>query len=351
MDNITELLLKWYDKNRRELPWRIDVDKNPYHIWISEIMLQQTRAETAIEYYTRFIKELPDVKALADVSDERLLKLWEGLGYYSRARNLKKAAIQLVCNYDCMLPASYKDLLTLPGIGSYTAGAIASIAFNIRAPAIDGNVLRVMSRVSASDRDISKSPAVNYIHGLVCAVIPENRPGDFNQALMELGAVICLPNTEPRCGDCPIAGLCRAFIQGNPKKYPVRSVKKPRKIEEKSVFIIESDGKYLLHQRPMTGLLAGMWEFPNVPGILIEENLPETLFKYGVRVKRLVCQKSAKHIFTHIEWRMTGFFVKADSMFDCGTDYKWTSYHEIEQNISIPSAFSAFMEIIRGASE
>jgi A/G-specific adenine glycosylase len=344
LQKMPELLLKWYDQNKRNLPWRMS--KNPYCIWVSEIMLQQTRAETVIDYYIRFIKELPDVKTLADVSEERLLKLWEGLGYYSRAGNLKKAAVQIIADYDGEIPASYKELMTLPGIGAYTAGAIASIAFDVRVPAADGNVLRVMSRVLASVRDISKKAAVDYVHDIVSGIIPENRSGDFNQALMELGAVVCLPNAEPRCGDCPIAGLCQAFKAGNPQKYPVKTRKKPRRTEEKSVFIIEFDGKYLLHRRPPTGLLSGMWEFPNIPGMLSEEKLPEILRQYGVRFKTLVDQKSAKHIFTHIEWHMTGFFVKADSAVDCSKDYKWVSLREIEQNISIPSAFGAFMKIL-----
>ena len=339
---IAALLLKWYNQNRRNLPWRIN--KNPYHIWISEIMLQQTRVETVIEYYLRFIKELPNVMTLANVPDERLLKLWEGLGYYSRARNLKKAAIQIVRNYKGEIPASYKDLLALPGIGPYTAGAIASIAFDVRIPAIDGNVLRVMSRILAIDGDSRKA---RDIYDYLSAVIPENRPGDFNQALMELGAVVCLPNARPQCGKCPAASLCQAFIRGETEKYPVKVPKKSREIEEKSVFIIESDGKYLIHQRPSTGLLAGMWEFPHVPGILTEKSLPEALLKYNIRVQALVCQIFSKHIFTHKEWHMKGFFVKADSISYCGNDYKWVPLHEMEQNTAIPSAFGAFMEIIR----
>ncbi|MDD4564393.1 MAG: A/G-specific adenine glycosylase [Eubacteriales bacterium] len=343
-EKAAELLLKWYDLNKRELPWR--QDKDPYRIWISEIMLQQTRVEAVIEYYKRFIKELPDLKALAEISDERLLKLWEGLGYYSRARNLKKAAIEIVENYAGKLPASYKDLLTLSGIGPYTAGAIASIAFDIRRPAVDGNVLRVMSRVLGSDRDISKQATVNDIYDCLSVAMPANRPGDFNQALMELGAVVCLPNGGPRCDNCPIARLCQAFIEGNPEKYPVKSPKKPRKIEEKTVFIIEYDGRYLLHKRPDIGLLAAMWEFPNVPGTLSAKRLPDALQKYGLHIWTLVGQKFAKHLFTHVEWHMTGFFVRTQNISHCTEDYRWMSLDEIEQSAAVPSAFCPFMENI-----
>ena len=342
-EKAAELLLEWYDLNKRELPWR--TDKDPYRIWISEIMLQQTRVEAVLEYYKRFIKELPDVSALAEISEERLIKLWEGLGYYSRARNLKKAAIGIMENYAGKLPASYKELRTLPGIGPYTAGAIASIAFNIPIPAVDGNVLRVMSRALGSDRDISKQAAVRYICDRLSAAMPANRPGDFNQALMELGAVVCLPNA-PRCNDCPIACLCRAFIEGNPAKYPVRSPKKPRKIEERTVFIIEHDGRYLLHKRPDTGLLAAMWEFPNVPGTLRAESLPDALQEYGLHMGALAGQKFARHLFTHIEWHMTGFFVRTENRFRSTEEYRWISLDEMERFASVPSAFRPFMESI-----
>lgn len=344
--NMAKQLLAWYDQNCRALPWRMD--KDPYHIWVSEIMLQQTRVEAATAYYVRFVKELPDVSALAHVSDERLLKLWEGLGYYSRAKNLKKAAVQMVSLHEGKLPSSYETLLTLPGIGPYTAGAVASIAFDVRVPAVDGNVLRVMARILASGADISKTTAVCLIRERLTAVMPGDRPGDFNQALMDLGAAVCLPHTRPRCDACPLTGLCQAFMEGDPMKYPVKSPKKPRKVEEKSVFIIESDGKYLLRKRPPKGLLAGMWEFPNIPGTVREEDLPGALSDFGFDMQDLVSKSFYKHIFTHVEWRMTAFLVKAKRVSGRGEEERWMTPHEMERRASIPSAFRAFMKMIRG---
>lgn len=347
--NMAKQLLAWYDQNCRALPWRMD--KDPYHIWVSEIMLQQTRVEAATAYYLRFIKELPDISALANVSEERLLKLWEGLGYYSRARNLKKAAVQMVSHHDGRLPSSYEALLTLPGIGPYTAGAVASIAFDVRVPAVDGNALRVMARILANDGDVSKKPAVLCIHDHLSAVMPDDRPGDFNQALMDLGAAICLPRAQPRCEHCPLTGICRAFMEGKPTKYPVKSPKKPRKIEEKSVLIIESDGKYLLRKRPPTGLLAGMWEFPNIPGTVREEDLPGALSNCGFDMQDLVGKSFYKHIFTHVEWHMTAFLVKAKRVSGRGEEGRWMTVQEMERHVSIPSAFKGFIKMIQGIQE
>lgn len=345
LKEMPEALLRWYARSGRNLPWR--KDKNPYHIWISEIMLQQTRVETVIEYYIRFIRTLPDVSALANASDERLLKLWEGLGYYSRARNLARAARQIISEYGGALPASYEELLTLPGIGPYTAGAIASIAFDLPVPAVDGNVLRVMSRILASELDISKKPAADRIRYQLCAWIPPSAPGDFNQALMELGATVCIPNAAPRCDICPIAFLCIAFSQGNPERYPVKSPKAPRKIEEKTVFILEFEGKYLLRKRAAKGLLAGMWEFPSTPEALTHQDVPQALSERGVSVCAIVDEVCAKHIFTHREWHMTGFFVKVQEVPDWGKGSLWASLEEIEQQLTIPTAFRAFLDRIR----
>lgn len=306
------LLTEWYAQNKRELPWRSHVDA--YRVWISEIMLQQTRVEAVKPYYDRFLRELPDVKALSEVPEDRLLKLWEGLGYYNRARNLKEAACQIMERYGGVFPDAYEDIRSLKGIGSYTAGAISSFAYGIPKPAVDGNVLRVVTRIMADEEDIAKAQTREKIETAVEEVIPEGEAGDFNQSLIELGALICVPNGDPKCDRCPVSRLCLAHAQGRETEFPVKKKPKGRKIEKRTILIFRDDNKTAIRKRPDTGLLAGMYEFPGKEGHLEEEEVIEygkTLGLMPVRIKRL---GTAKHIFSHVEWHMIGYEILVDEL-------------------------------------
>ena len=232
LNEIVQPLISWYRQNKRILPWRDQ--KNAYYTWVSEIMLQQTRVEAVKPYFLRFIGELPDVKALAECPEEKLMKLWEGLGYYNRVRNMQTAAQNVVSEYSGILPASYEELLALKGIGSYTAGAIASIAYDIPVPAVDGNVLRVFSRITEDRQDIMKQSVRRQVEEKLLGIMPKEAPGDFNQALMELGAVVCVPNGPARCTECPVAAFCRAYHHGIVDELPVKAPKKKRTIENSS---------------------------------------------------------------------------------------------------------------------
>ncbi len=254
-------IVKWYQNQEKTLPWK--QDKEPYHIWVSEIMLQQTRVEAVKKYYTRFMEELPTIQDLANVSEEKLLKLWEGLGYYTRAKNLKKAAIQIIEDYQGKMPTSYIELLKLAGIGEYTAGAIASISYKEKVPAVDGNVLRVISRVIASKEDVLLPETKRKIAKELLQIMPEEA-GDFNEGLMELGEKICMPNTIPLCEKCPIQEFCIAKKENLTAELPVRIKKQKRKIEKKTVFILKYKEEIAIRKRGKTGILANLYEFPNV---------------------------------------------------------------------------------------
>ena len=333
-----EPLLSWFRKHARVLPWR--EDPTPYHVWISEIMLQQTRVEAVKDYYRRFLEALPDIRSLAEVPEERLLKLWEGLGYYNRARNLKKAAAIAVSSYGGELPASYEELLLLPGIGSYTAGAIASIAYGIPEPAVDGNVLRVVSR-----EDILKQSVKRQMEELLRAVMPKDEAGSFNQALMEIGAMVCVPNGAPHCGECPLRGLCLARRGGLTEEIPVKTPKKARVIEERTVFAVRRKGQVLLHKRPEKGLLAGLYELPGPPGYL---ELSEALDWLGVeagQVELMEALPDAKHIFSHVEWRMRGYYILLRE----GTETKEGFFADREsarETYALPGAFKAYAKYL-----
>ena len=261
---LPQVLLPWYEANRRDLPWR--QDKNPYHIWVSEIMLQQTRVEAVKGYYARFLRELPTIHDLANAPEDMLHKLWEGLGYYSRVRNLKKAAEVIVNTYGGEFPKTYEEVIALPGIGPYTAGAICSIAYDEKNPAVDGNVLRVMSRILADHTPVNDPAARKKAETILKEIYPD-RAGDFTQALMELGATVCGPNQKPDCQSCPCKDLCQGRKQGIAQSLPVRAEKKPRKILQKTVFVLDCDDCFALEKRPSKGLLAGLWQFPNTEGI------------------------------------------------------------------------------------
>lgn len=311
-DQFRNSLLSWYDKHARVLPWRDN--PSPYRVWISEIMLQQTRVDTVKPYFERFLTELPTVKDLAEVTDDKLMKLWEGLGYYSRARNLKKAAIQIVEEYDGELPANIEELMKLSGIGPYTSGAIGSIAFGLRGTAVDGNVYRVIARLTANQNDLSERSAKKEIEELVLELLPADRVGDFNQAMMELGATVCLPNGAPKCEECPVRELCEARKLGIEMTLPVKVKKKARRVEEKTIFVIEYNDRIAIRQRPMEGLLNGLWEFPNLDGLFDEEEYEDIMKNWGIRFSKIISLGKAKHIFSHIEWQMVGYFVKAEWM-------------------------------------
>lgn len=295
-------LLEWYDNNARDLPWRRTCD--PYAIWVSEIMLQQTRASAVVPYYERFLHELPDVSALAQVDTERLHKLWEGLGYYSRADNLKRAAQAVAERHGGALPASYEALLTLPGVGDYTAGAVASIAFGEAVPAVDGNVLRVYARLFGIERDVRDPAFKRNVRAALLPLIPCGRPGAFNAALMELGACVCLPNGAPRCDACPIAACCIALRLGKTSELPVASPKKPRRVERKTVFALFLDGLPVGYRRPDAGLLAGLWQLPEAAGELSDADAANWLSTRGLHPAGELRFYERKHIFTHVEWHM-----------------------------------------------
>ena len=336
-EQLPVFLLEWYDRTRRILPWR--EDPQPYYVWLSEIMLQQTRVEAVKPYFSRFLETLPTIGDLAEASEETLLKLWEGLGYYSRVRNLQKAAKVVMKEYGGRLPSDPLLLEKLPGIGSYTAGAIASIVFGVAVPAVDGNVLRVISRVSASREDIASPKCKRNMELEVRKIIPKDRAGDFNQALMELGAMVCLGNGEPKCLCCPLQSICLGFQQGIAAELPVKAPKKPRKKEEHTVLLLHCGDTFALHQRPQKGLLAGMWELPSLDGKKSPEEVEEWLREQGVQVISLREAPDATHIFSHVEWHMTGFFAELSQPLP---GFFWADPQALEQQYALPSAFKAY---------
>ncbi|MBR5713084.1 MAG: A/G-specific adenine glycosylase [Lachnospiraceae bacterium] len=398
-------LLAWYSYNARILPWR--EDPTPYHVWISEIMLQQTRVEAVRGYYDRFLREFPTVAAVAGASEDRLIKMWEGLGYYSRVRNIAKAARELCERYDGELPADCAMLRELPGIGDYTAGAIASIAYGIRVPAVDGNVLRVFSRLtgyrddirtevfkkqvrdhlqdalengdvpeerceSRAGADTADDNAASFGTNNAAATIGVNTAGAFNQAVMDLGATVCIPNGKPHCDQCPLSHLCRAFAEGLADEIPKKPERKARPVEKKTILVIaDEDGRVLLHRRPPKGLLAGMWEFPNVPGhlsiaaakkeatgVLAEAagqsfqavatagkndvGAPLTDKSFcAIRAHRL---EKSRHVFSHVEWELRGFRLDVASapIEVSNGEYVFATPQEIAEEYGLPQAFGAY---------
>ena len=312
LNRLAEPLLAWYDLNARILPWRENAA--PYRVWISEVMLQQTRVEAVKSYFERFMKALPTIQALAEIEDDSLLKLWEGLGYYSRARNIKKTAKIVVEQYGGKFPSNYDDLLKLPGIGSYTAGAISSIAFGNSVPAVDGNVLRVISRVLASEEDITNQSVKKKVEDELRATMPQFRAGAFNQALMEIGAMVCVPNGMAKCEICPLNQMCKANILGIVMDLPKKTPKKPRTIEEKTVLVIKSADKVALRKRDNKGILAGLYEFPNVEGHLSEKEVLLLVKQMSLSAIRIQKLEPSKHIFTHKEWHMIGYVIKVEEL-------------------------------------
>lgn len=343
LNEIVKPLLEWYDGNKRELPWR---DKNnAYYTWVSEIMLQQTRVEAVKPYFARFIHELPDVQALAECPEEKLLKLWEGLGYYNRVRNMQKAAVEVCEQYEGILPASYEQLLGLKGIGSYTAGAIASIAYGIPVPAVDGNVLRVISRITENREDIMKQSVRKQMEQELACVMPKDRAGDFNQALMELGAVVCVPNGPAKCEICPASLYCRARKNGTVSELPVKAPKKERTVEKRTVLLIQDGRRTAIKKRPNKGLLAGLFELPNEKGHLSPEEAVALVKKMELDPLRIEVLEPAKHIFSHIEWRMICYRIRVSSLENPkDKSLIFVDKKQSEEQYAIPSAFSAYVK-------
>lgn len=346
LEKLAEPLLDWFAKNARVLPWR--EEPRPYYVWVSEIMLQQTRVEAVKPFFARFIDALPDIQALAQCPEDQLLKLWEGLGYYNRVRNMQKAARQIMEEYHGRMPDQYEQLLKLPGIGSYTAGAVASIAYGRPVPAVDGNVLRVISRITGSAEDISKQSVKKQMEEALLAVMPVDRPGAFNQALMELGATVCLPNGAPDCERCPVRGLCYAFEQGCQMQLPVKAPKKARRMEQRTVLVIRDAFHAAVRKRPAKGLLAGLYELPNVEGHLSQEEAIEQVKEMGFSPLRILPLCSAKHIFSHVEWQMIGYMVLVEEPDD--TEQKggllFVEPSLTEREYPIPAAFAAYTEYL-----
>ena len=339
LQKIVEPLLAWFAQNKRSFPWR--EDRQPYHVWISEIMLQQTRIEVVKKRYVDFIRELPDLERLSLVDDDRLLKLWEGLGYYSRAKNLKKAAQLMMQMYGGDFPRTYAQLIKLPGIGEYTAGAIASICFNERVPAVDGNVLRVITRVTGDRRDVLLPATKKDIAGRIRAIMPA-QAGDFNEALMELGETVCLPNGAPDCERCPLRRDCAAYRDGLTDEIPLRVKKQTRRKENKTVLVMAApSGSIAIEKRPDKGLLSGLYQLPNLDGFYTEEALRQTLMQNGIQPVEITFLKQAKHVFTHIDWIMRGYRV----LVACESDrYQWASARELDEQYALPTAFQIFLE-------
>lgn len=344
---LTPGLLNWYEINRRILPWR--ENPVPYYVWISEIMLQQTRVEAVKPYFARFIDRLPDIRSLAEAEEEILLKLWEGLGYYNRARNLQRAARIIVEQYDGQMPADYEKLLALPGIGNYTAGAVASIAYGICVPAVDGNVLRVLARVMADDRDVLKQAVKRSVEELLLKTMPETAPAAFNQALMEIGALVCLPNGEPRCMECPLAAFCLAHMQGNELSYPVKKAKKERRAEERTILLVHENGaeeRIVIEKRADSGLLAGLYEFPNLAGKFSEQEVREYVSERGYKIEKIDKIKPAKHIFSHVEWHMSAYELWVKPENTNVQEWLFVETARMREEYPLPNAFAAYKKWI-----
>lgn len=332
-------LLDWYGLNRRILPWR--EDPTPYHVWVSEIMLQQTQVQTVLPYYERFMEVCPTVADLAALSIERLHKLWEGLGYYSRADHLHEAAGQIMARYDGDLPDSFDALLTLPGIGPYTAGAIASIAFGRPVCAVDGNVLRILSRVTAYEGAVNTVRGAGPLRQLAQSLVPQDRPGDFNQALMDLGAMICLANGSPRCNVCPLAAACMAHKEGLTDRLPVKQAKKARKTEEHTIVLAVCQGRVFIKKRPEKGLLAGLWEFLDLEGTADEAQVQQALTSKGFSPSSLTDLGQSRHLFTHREWQMQGWLALLDEA-PAQSDGLWVTPQALQTDYAVASALSYY---------
>lgn len=346
---IPKPLLKWYDSSRRILPWR--EEPTPYRVWVSEIMLQQTRVEAVKPYFERFMNSLPDIESLAAAPEDVLLKLWEGLGYYNRVRNLQKAAVQILEDYNGRMPDTFEELQKLKGIGSYTAGAIASIAFGRAVPAVDGNVLRVVSRIRMDEAQITDARVKAAVEKDLLSVIPRERPGDFNQAMMEIGACVCIPGGAPRCSECPLSHICLAHRCQRETDFPRKAAKNKRVIEEKTILVIRDGNRAALRKRPGKGLLAGMYEFPSLEGLRTAQEVTSYLSANGFKPLRIQPLGPARHIFSHREWHMQGYMIRVDELspwepFGETKDWLFVDLMETQEKYPVPAAFCAYTKYL-----
>ncbi|HIU35861.1 MAG TPA: A/G-specific adenine glycosylase [Candidatus Fimenecus excrementigallinarum] len=332
------LLLPWYAENARTLPWRRD--REPYHVWVSEIMLQQTRVEAVRGYYERFLNALPDIPSLAAAPEETLLKLWEGLGYYSRARNLQKAAKRIVAQYGGEFPRDYDSVRALPGVGDYTAGAICSICFESPAPAVDGNVLRIAARMCSDSAPIDLPATKKAVASALKEVYPKGRCGDFTQSLMELGACVCMPKVT-KCDICPVREICLSHAHGTQNTLPVKLPKREKRVEPRTVFLLECDGAYAIHRREGKGLLAGLWQFPNTEGQLSPSDALQAAESFGVKPIELLRETHKTHIFTHIRWEMVGYHIRCREK---NGIFLWATPEELRSTYALPTAFRIFLD-------
>ena len=342
--NFCTPLLNWYAENHRDLPWRHTAD--PYAIWISEIMLQQTRVEAVKGYYASFLSALPSVRDLAACPDDTLMKLWQGLGYYSRARNLKRAAEKIEREMHGSFPDTYEGILSLPGIGSYTAGAVASIAYGSPEPAVDGNVLRVIARVTGSGENILssayKKQTEDGLRDVMARELKRGEAGSFNQSLIELGAIVCVPGGVPKCASCPLRELCEANAQGKTAELPVRIKEGRRRIEDRTVLLIRDGDLVAIRKRPSKGLLAGMYEFPSLNGKTGEDEVLAKISGTGAEPLRIRRIPDAKHVFSHVEWHMTGYEIAVAPPEGQLADWIFVSLREIEEQYAVPSAYAVY---------
>lgn len=347
LETLVEPAIRWYKENKRDLPWR--VDKDSYHIWVSEIMLQQTRVEAVKGYYERFLLRLPTIEALAQCPEDELLKLWEGLGYYNRVRNMQRAANVMMDRYGGVFPKTYEEILSLPGIGSYTAGAISSIAYKLPFPAVDGNVLRILCRVAEDERDIKKESTKKEVQKALLPVMPKDEAGEFNQALMEIGACVCVPNGQPLCDVCPWNKLCLTHKHGTYEIYPVKSKPLKRRIEKRTILLIMDGNRILIQKRPEKGLLAGLYEFPGLENHLSRKDV--VAYARERDLDPIVVEKlpEAKHIFSHVEWHMVGYLIRVADLSDASneTGNLLVSKEKIRSEYAIPSAFKAYADYVQ----
>lgn len=332
--HIVPPLLAWYWKNARPLPWRADM--TPYRVWLSEVMSQQTRIDTLIPYYGRFLSALPTIRDLAQADDETLFKLWEGLGYYSRARNLRAAARVIEQRHGGVFPREHAEILKLPGVGPYTAGAIASVCFGAKTPAIDGNALRVVARLAEYPGDISSAATKKIVARALADIYPDDAPGDFTQAVMELGATVCVPTGAPKCELCPLSADCLAHRNGTAARYPIKPLKSPRKIVEMTVLLLCRRNCIAIRKREETGLLAGLWELPNIPEGIDAQRARNVARTWGVDPVEVASPFTRKHIFTHIEWRMTCYVVACRGVSE---RFDWATADELRERYALPTAF------------
>ena len=338
---LTSALLSWYKREKRILPWRENTD--PYRVWVSEIMLQQTRVDAVIPYYHRFMERFPTLTDLADAPEEEVLKLWEGLGYYSRAKNLQKGARMVLTEYGGVIPADYQELQKIPGIGEYVAGAISSIAYGLPNPAVDGNVLRIIARITESCDDVMKGAVRREVFRGLQEIYPPNEAGDFTQALMELGAIRCLPNGAPLCTSCPAAAFCKAYAHNTWAQLPKKPPKKERKKEKRTVFLLKKGEAWAIQKRPESGLLASLWEFPATAGHLTTKEAKAYLEHEGLTITSIAPCGSAKHIFSHVEWHMKGYLCEAEGE----GNLAWVTARELEEKYTLPSAMKYYYNVIK----